>query len=45
MYLPESLAKQLKLRAIDEGCTANQIVVNALESYLDSEDGGDRAAS
>lgn len=45
MYLPESLAKQLKLRAIDEGCSANRVVVNALEQYLNSENGGGHTAS
>lgn len=34
MYLPESLAKQLKLRAVNEGVRANDLVVAALESYL-----------
>lgn len=35
MYLPESLAKRLKLRALDEGVRANEVVVKALERYLD----------
>ena len=35
MYLPESLAKRLKLQAVDEGVRANEIVVKALERYLD----------
>lgn len=35
MYLPESLAKRLKLRALDEGVRANEVVIKALERYLD----------
>lgn len=35
MYLPESLAKRLKIQAVDEGVRANEIVVKALEQYLD----------
>ena len=34
LYLPESLAKKLKLQAVEEGIRANQIVVTALEKYL-----------
>lgn len=36
MYLPESLAKRLKIQAVDEGVRANEIVVKALEQYLDN---------
>lgn len=38
MYLPESLARRLKLRAVDDGVRANEIVVKALEQYLGSAD-------
>lgn len=44
MYLPESLAKRLKVRALEDGVRANEVVVQALESYLDAVDGGDRTA-
>lgn len=35
MYLPEGLAKRLKLRALEDGVRANEVVVKALERYLD----------
>lgn len=34
MYLPESLARELRVRAANEGIRANTIVVDALASYL-----------
>lgn len=36
MYLPESLARELRVRAANEGIRANTIVVEALTSYLHS---------
>ena len=45
MYLPESLARRLKVRALDDGVRANEVVVKALEEYLDSAEGGRRTAS
>lgn len=41
MYLPESLARRLKLRALDEGVRSNEIVVKALEQHLDAADSND----
>lgn len=35
MYLTENLAKRLKLRALEEGVRGNDVVVKALEHYLD----------
>lgn len=34
MYLPESLAKDLKYRAVEEKVRANEIVIKALSAYL-----------
>ena len=35
MYLPESLARQLKIAAAVQGVRANDLVISALTSYLD----------
>lgn len=35
LYLPASLAKRLKLQAVEEGVRANDIVVRALSEHLD----------
>lgn len=40
MYLPESLAKQLKHRAVEEGVRANEIVVWALAAHLNNPEKG-----
>lgn len=40
MYLPESLAKKLKHRAVEEGVRANEIVVWALAAHLDKSENG-----
>lgn len=35
MYLSESLSKRLKIQAAEEGRRVNDVVVEALERYLD----------
>lgn len=45
LYLTKGLAKRLKLRAVEEGRSGNQIVIEALERYLDSADGNGVTAS
>lgn len=45
MYLPESLARRLKLRALEEEVRSNDIVVKALEQYLDAADNNSAKAS
>jgi len=36
MYLPESLARQLKITAAQRGVRANDLVIDALKGYLET---------